>query len=174
MNELIIEQGRTERQYWRDLWRYRELFYFLAARPAGSVQTNRGRDRVVINPPVPYHGGAHGRFRQVRENALGRSALPAVGFLRNAAVAVFFHGAVRKWEQPREQLEPDFQGLFPAPDRARQQRHHQLRGFPDLRRLSRRVDGLVPLSPISQLPSPSVICAPGLRRLVRCRALDRR
>jgi lipopolysaccharide transport system permease protein len=32
MNELIIEPGRTERNYWRDLWRYRELFYFLAWR----------------------------------------------------------------------------------------------------------------------------------------------
>jgi lipopolysaccharide transport system permease protein len=29
---LIIEAGRTERQYWRDLWRYRELFVFLAWR----------------------------------------------------------------------------------------------------------------------------------------------
>ena len=30
--ELIIEAGRAERQYWKDLWRYRELFYFLAWR----------------------------------------------------------------------------------------------------------------------------------------------
>jgi len=30
--ELIIEPGRAERQYWRDLWRYRELFYILAWR----------------------------------------------------------------------------------------------------------------------------------------------
>ncbi len=30
--ELIIEAGRTERQYWQDIWRYRELFYFLAWR----------------------------------------------------------------------------------------------------------------------------------------------
>jgi len=29
---LTIEAGRTERHYWRDLWRYRELFYFLAWR----------------------------------------------------------------------------------------------------------------------------------------------
>ena len=29
---LIIEAGRTERHYWADLWRYRELFYFLAWR----------------------------------------------------------------------------------------------------------------------------------------------
>ena len=32
MGKLIIEPGRTEQQYWRDLWRYRELFYFLAWR----------------------------------------------------------------------------------------------------------------------------------------------
>ena len=29
---LVIEADRTERHYWRDLWRYRELFYFLAWR----------------------------------------------------------------------------------------------------------------------------------------------
>ncbi len=32
MSELIIEAGRSEGQYWRDLWRYRELFYVLAWR----------------------------------------------------------------------------------------------------------------------------------------------
>ena len=31
-HEIIIEAGRTESQYWRDLLRYRELFYFLAWR----------------------------------------------------------------------------------------------------------------------------------------------
>ncbi len=30
--EIIIESGRTEKQYWKDLWKYRELFYFLAWR----------------------------------------------------------------------------------------------------------------------------------------------
>lgn len=30
--ELIIQAGRTEKQYWQDLWKYRELFYFLAWR----------------------------------------------------------------------------------------------------------------------------------------------
>ena len=29
---LVIEAGRTEGQYWKDLWRYRELFYFFAWR----------------------------------------------------------------------------------------------------------------------------------------------
>jgi lipopolysaccharide transport system permease protein len=32
MEELIIEPGRAERNYWRDLWRFRELLYFLAYR----------------------------------------------------------------------------------------------------------------------------------------------
>lgn len=31
-HKLVIEAGRTEGQYWKDLWRYRELFYFLAWR----------------------------------------------------------------------------------------------------------------------------------------------
>lgn len=31
-NFLIIEAGRTEKHYWFDLWRYRELFYFLSWR----------------------------------------------------------------------------------------------------------------------------------------------
>lgn len=30
--ELIIEAGKTELHYWKDLWRYRELFYFLSWR----------------------------------------------------------------------------------------------------------------------------------------------
>lgn len=30
--ELIIEAGRTDMQYWKDLYRYRELFYFLSWR----------------------------------------------------------------------------------------------------------------------------------------------
>ena len=32
MDELIIEPGRGFKHYWRDLWAYRELFYFLAWR----------------------------------------------------------------------------------------------------------------------------------------------
>jgi lipopolysaccharide transport system permease protein len=30
--QITIEAGQTERQYWEDLWNYRELFYFLAWR----------------------------------------------------------------------------------------------------------------------------------------------
>lgn len=30
--ELVLEAGRSDRHYWRDLWRYRELLFFLAWR----------------------------------------------------------------------------------------------------------------------------------------------
>jgi len=32
MEEIIIEPGKSLKHYWRDLWNYRELFYFLAWR----------------------------------------------------------------------------------------------------------------------------------------------
>ncbi len=32
MPEIILEAGRTQKNYWSDLWRFRELFYFLAWR----------------------------------------------------------------------------------------------------------------------------------------------
>jgi lipopolysaccharide transport system permease protein len=30
---LVIEPGRTEKNYWADLWRYREFFVILGAHP---------------------------------------------------------------------------------------------------------------------------------------------
>jgi lipopolysaccharide transport system permease protein len=52
MQELVIEAGRTERHYWRDLWRYRELFYFLAWRDilVRYKQTVLGIAWAVIRP----------------------------------------------------------------------------------------------------------------------------
>jgi lipopolysaccharide transport system permease protein len=50
--ELIIEAGRAESQYWRDLWRYRELFYFLAWRDilVRYKQTVVGMSWALIRP----------------------------------------------------------------------------------------------------------------------------
>jgi len=52
MPQLIIEAGRTEKNYWRDLWRYRELFYFLAWRDilVRYKQTVIGVAWAVIRP----------------------------------------------------------------------------------------------------------------------------
>jgi len=50
--ELIIEAGQTEAQYWRDLWRYRELFYFLSWRDVlvRYKQTTIGIAWALIRP----------------------------------------------------------------------------------------------------------------------------
>jgi lipopolysaccharide transport system permease protein len=50
--ELIIEAGRTEGQYWKDLYRYRELFYFLSWRDilVRYKQTAIGIAWAVIRP----------------------------------------------------------------------------------------------------------------------------
>jgi lipopolysaccharide transport system permease protein len=52
MYELTIEPGRAEKNYWRDLWRYRELFYFLAWRDilVRYKQTVIGIAWAVIQP----------------------------------------------------------------------------------------------------------------------------
>lgn len=54
MQELIIEAGRTERHYWRDLWRYRELFLVLAWRDIAVryKQTIIGLSWALIRPFV--------------------------------------------------------------------------------------------------------------------------
>jgi lipopolysaccharide transport system permease protein len=51
---LVIDAGRTERHYWLDLWRYRELFYFLAWRDilVRYKQTVIGILWAVIRPLV--------------------------------------------------------------------------------------------------------------------------
>jgi len=50
--DLTIEAGRTERQYWRDLWKFRELFLFLAWRDllVRYKQTVVGTAWSVIRP----------------------------------------------------------------------------------------------------------------------------
>jgi lipopolysaccharide transport system permease protein len=51
-SQTLIEAGRTERQYWRDLWRFRELLYFLAWRDVAVryKQTVIGIAWAVIRP----------------------------------------------------------------------------------------------------------------------------
>ena len=50
--ELIIESGRSEKNYWRDLWLYRELFYILSWRDikVRYKQTTIGAAWSIIRP----------------------------------------------------------------------------------------------------------------------------
>ena len=49
---IIIEPGRTEKNYWKDLWRYRELFYILSWRDikVRYKQTTLGVLWAIIRP----------------------------------------------------------------------------------------------------------------------------
>jgi lipopolysaccharide transport system permease protein len=49
---IVIEAGRTAAQYWRDLWRYRELLYFLAWRDIAIhyKQTVLGAAWALVRP----------------------------------------------------------------------------------------------------------------------------
>lgn len=60
MEPLIIEAGRASQQYWRDLWRYRELFGFLAWRDilVRYKQTVIGVAWAVIRPLLTIIIGA--------------------------------------------------------------------------------------------------------------------
>ena len=50
--ELVIEAGRSEKNYWKDLWRYKELFYILSWRDikVRYKQTVLGTAWSVIRP----------------------------------------------------------------------------------------------------------------------------
>ena len=54
VEELIIAPGRAERNYWRDLWRFRELLYFLAYRDilVRYKQTALGVAWALIRPAL--------------------------------------------------------------------------------------------------------------------------
>ena len=54
--ELVIEAGRTERHYWQDLWRYRELFQVLARRDVSVryKQTVIGADGLRRHATVEF------------------------------------------------------------------------------------------------------------------------
>lgn len=52
MTELVLEAGRSEKNYWRDLWRYRELFMMLAWRDVAVryKQTVAGAAWALVQP----------------------------------------------------------------------------------------------------------------------------
>jgi lipopolysaccharide transport system permease protein len=52
MEQVILEAGRADRQYWRDVWRYRELLQVLAWRDVAVryKQTLLGVAWAVLRP----------------------------------------------------------------------------------------------------------------------------
>jgi lipopolysaccharide transport system permease protein len=85
MPQLILEAGRTEQQYWRDLWRYRELFYVLAWRDISVryKQTVIGILWAVIQPLATMMIGTFifGKVAALPSNGVPYMLLVAAGQL---------------------------------------------------------------------------------------------
>jgi lipopolysaccharide transport system permease protein len=88
-NQIIIEAGRAERHYWRDIWRYRELFYVLSWRDitVRYKQTAIGVVWAVIRPLLTM---------VVFTVIFGKIAkLPSEG---NAPYAIMVYAAMLPWQ----------------------------------------------------------------------------
>ena len=77
MSQVIIEAGRTEGQYWRDLWHYRELFYVLAWRDIAVRyrQTAIGISWALIQPLLGSM-----IFTVVFNKIAGMSSIPGIPY----------------------------------------------------------------------------------------------
>lgn len=84
-NEIIIEAGKSERHYWRDLWRYRELLYFLAWRDIliRYKQTTIGIAWALIRPllTIVVFTLIFGKLARLPSGGIPYSALVLVGMI---------------------------------------------------------------------------------------------
>ena len=143
---IIIEPGRRERHYWRDLGDIASCSRCWRGATLGALQADGDRSGLGADPAVPDHGGLHHHLRPDRRAAVGRrGALCADGLCRHAAVDLLFDGVERRLEQPDQQCQSDQQGLLSAADRADRDGGGGLRRFPDQLLHPGRADGLVPV-----------------------------
>ena len=90
---LVLEPGRAERHYWRDLWAYRELFAILAWRDVAVryKQTVIGVAWAVVRPflTMVVFTIVFGRLAKLPSE--GSGALSGHGVRRHAAVVPVLH-----------------------------------------------------------------------------------
>src|SRR5512146_1950633 len=82
---LVLEAGRADQYYWRDLWRYRELLYFLARRDIAVryKQTLFGVAWAVVRPlaTMLIFTFVFGRIAKLPSNGAPYSLLVLSGML---------------------------------------------------------------------------------------------
>ena len=72
-DELVIEPSSGFKHYWRDLWRYRELFYIpRLARCGGALQADCDRHRLGADPAVCHDD----RFRRLSLDKVAKLEAP--------------------------------------------------------------------------------------------------
>jgi lipopolysaccharide transport system permease protein len=95
--ELVIEAGRVERHYWRDLWRYRELLGFLAWRDikVRYKQAVLGVAWAVIQPVVQtvLLTFVFGKLAKMPDGGLPYALIVLTGLLPWQLFTAAFNGA---------------------------------------------------------------------------------
>ena len=118
-HEIVIEPGRTERHYWRDLWHYRELFWVLAWRDLAVryKQTVIGAAWALIRPlltMVVFTIIFGGLARLPSDGSTPYALMVFAGMLPWTFFATGLADASNSLSQQRQS---DQQGLFPPADR---------------------------------------------------------
>ena len=92
-HELVIEAGRAERQYWKDLWRYRELFLILTWRDVAVQykQTAVGILWAVLRPLLTMAAFTFVFAKVAKLPSEGGGSVPSDGFCGHAAMADVRH-----------------------------------------------------------------------------------
>ena len=142
---LVLEPGRAERHYWRDLWAYRELFAILAWRDVAVryKQTVIGVAWAVVRPFLTMVVFTVVFGRLARLPSEGAAPYPIMVFAGMLPWFLFSSILERGFEQPGRQRQPDRQGLFPAHHHPGLVRGRGAGRFRHQPRHARRADGLV-------------------------------
>ena len=91
MDDVVIEAGRGFKNYWTDLWRYRELFYILAWRDISPLQTDGNRYRLGAHPTFPTMVVFTIVFNKIANFDSRFHTISFARFCRDVPVAVFFN-----------------------------------------------------------------------------------
>ena len=126
---LVLEPGRAERHYWRDIWAYRELFAILAWRDIAVryKQTVIGVAWALVRPllTMVVFTVIFGRLAKLPSEG----GAPYPSWCSPAAALVLLDALSEAVGQPGRQRQPHRQGLFSAPHRSDRVRGRGIRRF---------------------------------------------
>ena len=114
----VIEAGRSEKQYWRDLWQYRELFYFLSWRDilVRYKQTAIGIAWAIIRPFLTMIVFTVIFSHLANLPTQGTAPYPIFGIISAFALAIFRKFAGSNQQQLGEQCELDLENILSSID----------------------------------------------------------
>ena len=174
MSEIIIEAGRTEKNYWGDLWRYRELFLILAWRDLSVryKQTIIGILWAILRPLLTMVVFTVIFSRIAKLPSDGSAPYALMVFAAMLPWSLFASSLSESSNSLIGQHESDQQGLLSPADHARGDADHRFCRFPHQLHYSDRDDGLLSIRTRLAHPSAALHHHPGLAGQFGSRSLD--